>query len=151
MTEYEKMQDLSVGLGDTLELVLLLDGVAVGGSLGGVDQLVSETLGNGLDVAESGLAGSGAQQPDGLVDPSERRHIHGLSPDGTGAANTGGVLAGSRVDDHVNEHLEGVLAGQQVDDLEAVLDNPDGQQLLAVVPAVRGATRAATAPGAPAT
>lgn len=60
------MQDLSVGLGDTLELVLLLDGVAVGGSLGGVDQLVSETLGNGLDVAESGLAGSGAQQPDGL-------------------------------------------------------------------------------------
>ena len=60
------MQDLSVGLGDTLELVLLLDGVAVGGSLGGVDQLVSETLGNGLDVAESSLAGSSAQQPDGL-------------------------------------------------------------------------------------
>ena len=41
-----------------------------------------------------------------LVDPSERRHVHGLSPDGTGAANTGGVLAGSRVDDRVNEHLK---------------------------------------------
>ena len=41
-----------------------------------------------------------------LIDPSERRHIHGLSPDGTGAANTGGVLAGSRVDDRVNEHLK---------------------------------------------
>ena len=33
-------------------------------------------------------------------------------------------------------YLEGVLPGQQVDDLEAVLDDPDGQQLLAVVPAV---------------
>ena len=60
------MQDLSVGLGDTLELVLLLDGVAVGGSLGGIDQLVSETLGNGLDVAESSLTSSSAEKPDSL-------------------------------------------------------------------------------------
>ena len=35
-----------------------------------------------------------------------------------------------------SSNLEGVLPGQQVDDLEAVLDDPDGQQLLAVVPAV---------------
>ena len=40
-----------------------------------------------------------------LVDPSEGRHVHGLSSDGTGATNTGGVLARSRVDDRVNEHL----------------------------------------------
>ena len=73
ITETDKMHQhrnvmygLSVGLGHSLQLVLLLDGVAVGGALGGIDQLVSETLGNGLDVAESGLAGSGAQQPDGL-------------------------------------------------------------------------------------
>ena len=35
-----------------------------------------------------------------------------------------------------SSYLEGVLPGQQVDDLEAVLDDPDSQQLLAVVPAV---------------
>jgi hypothetical protein len=48
---------LSVGLCHTLELVLLLDGVRVGRSLGGVDELVGETLGDGLDVVESGFTG----------------------------------------------------------------------------------------------
>ena len=60
------MQDLSVGLGDTLELVLLLDGVAVGGSLGGIDQLIGQALGDGLDVPEGGLPSSSAEQPDCL-------------------------------------------------------------------------------------
>jgi hypothetical protein len=44
--------DLTIGLGDTLDLVLLLDGVAIGGSAGSVDDLVSQALSNGLDVAE---------------------------------------------------------------------------------------------------
>ena len=57
---------LTVRLGDTLELVLFLDGIAVAGSLGGVDQLVGQALGDGLDVTESGFPGSGAQQPDSL-------------------------------------------------------------------------------------
>lgn len=35
---------LSVGLGDTLELILLLDRIGVGGTLGGVDDLVSKAL-----------------------------------------------------------------------------------------------------------
>jgi len=48
--------DLTVGLGDTLELVLLLDGVRVGRTLGGVDELISQALGNGLDVPEGSLA-----------------------------------------------------------------------------------------------
>merc|ERR1719228_3259856 len=64
------------------------------------------------------------------------RHIHGLSPDSSGRTNTSGVLAGSGVDDGVNQDLEGVLASQQVDDLKAVLDNPDSQKLLSVVSAV---------------
>lgn len=34
--------------------------------LGGIDELIGQTLGNGLDVPESSLAGTGAQQPDGL-------------------------------------------------------------------------------------
>ena len=51
----EGLQHLSVGLGHTLNLVLLLDGVAVGGTLRGVNQLISQTLSHGLDVAESSL------------------------------------------------------------------------------------------------
>jgi len=57
---------LSVGLGDTLKFVLLLDGVAVRAALGGVDQLVGQALSNRLDVTERRLAGSSAQQPDSL-------------------------------------------------------------------------------------
>ena len=52
---------LSVGLGHTLQLILLLDGVAVGAALGGVDQLIAEALGDGLDVPEGGLPGAGAE------------------------------------------------------------------------------------------
>ena len=57
---------LSVGLGNSLQLVLLLDGVAVAGTLGGVDQLISQALSDGLDVSEGSLTSSGAQQPDSL-------------------------------------------------------------------------------------
>ena len=106
---------LSVGLGDTLELVLLLDGVRVGGALGGVDQLLGETLGNGLDVAESGLTGTDSQEGDGLVDAAEGRDIDGLATDGTGGTDTGGVFTGTAVDDGVNGDLEGVLVGHDVD------------------------------------
>lgn len=49
--------NLTVGLGDTLQLILLLDGVGVGRALGGVDELISKALSNGLDVAESRLTG----------------------------------------------------------------------------------------------
>ena len=57
---------LSVGLGHALQLVLLLDGVAVGAALGRVDQFVREALRNGLDVAEGSLPRPSAEQPDGL-------------------------------------------------------------------------------------
>merc|ERR1711974_412069 len=49
---------LSVGLGDTLQLVLLLDGIRVAASLGSVDQLFGQALSNALDVTERGLAGT---------------------------------------------------------------------------------------------
>jgi hypothetical protein len=41
----------------TLEVVLLLDGVRVERALGGVDELIGETIGDGLKVVESGFAG----------------------------------------------------------------------------------------------
>ena len=66
-----------------------------------------------------------------LVDSSQRRHIDSLSPDGTSTSDTGGVLAGSRVDDGLDEDLERIVSGQEMDDLATVLHNPDSQQLLA--------------------
>lgn len=105
---------LPVGLGDTLQLILLLDGVRVAGTLRGVDQLLSKALSNRLDVAEGGLAGTGGQECDGLVDTAQRGHIDGLSADGTGRADSGGVLTGSTVDDGVDSDLDGVLVGHQV-------------------------------------
>ena len=61
----------------------------VGAALGGVDELVGQALRDGLDVPEGGLAGAGAQQPDGLFDGRCQ-----------GARKPGGVLARAR--DHIH-------------------------------------------------
>merc|ERR1712083_998427 len=117
-------------------LVLLLDGVAVTGALGRVDELVRQALGDRLDVAERGFSSSSAQQPNCLIDPPERRHIDGLPPHGAGTPDPSRVFSGSRVDDGVDENLKRILAGEEMDDLEAVLDDADGHELLTVVAAV---------------
>ena len=109
------MTHLSVALGDTLQLILLLDSVRVAASLGGVDQLFGQALSNGLDVAERGLAGTGGEEGDGLVDSAEGRDIDGLTTDGTGGTNSGRVFAGTAVDNGVNGNLDGVLVGHEVD------------------------------------
>lgn len=106
---------LPIALCHTLQLVLLLDGVRVAASLGGVDKLLSQALSNALDVAERGLAGTDGEESDGLVYAAEGRHIDGLTTDGTGGTNTGGVFAGSAVNDSVNGNLDGVLVGHDVD------------------------------------
>ena len=126
--------NLSVSLGDTLDLILLLDGVGVGGALGGVDELVGEALGHGLEVAEGRLAGTLAHQVDGLIDAAEGRDVDGLAADDTTSADTSGVLAGSALGDGVDDDLDrvgGVLGGE-VGDLERVADDADGEELLAV-------------------
>jgi hypothetical protein len=112
---------LSVGLGYTLQLILLLDGVGVAASLGSVDELLSKALGNGLDVAESGLTGTDGEESDGLVDTAERGDIDGLATDGTGGTDTGGVFAGTAVDDGIDGDLDGVLVGHDVDLLSSAL------------------------------
>lgn len=60
------MEFLTVGLGDTLELVFLLDGVRIARALGGVDQLIGQAFSDRLDVAEGRLARARAQQPESL-------------------------------------------------------------------------------------
>lgn len=106
---------LPIALCHTLQLVLLLDGVRVAASLGGVDKLFSQALSNALDVAERGLAGTDGEEGNGLVHAAERRHIDGLATDGTGGTDTGGVFAGTAVDNGVNGNLDGVLVGHDVD------------------------------------
>ena len=44
-----------------------------------------------------------------MVDAAKGRHVDGLTSDGTGTTDTGGVLAGSGVDDGIHDDLEGVL------------------------------------------
>ena len=127
---------LTVGLGNTLDLVLLLDSIGVGGSTGGVDELLRKALSHGLEVAEGGLTGTGGEEVEGVVDPTEGGHVDGLTTDDTGTTDTGGILTRTRVDDGINDNLDGVLVGEEVDDLEGVLDNADGHELLAGVAAL---------------
>ena len=102
--------------------------------LGGVDDLVGESLGDGLERAESRLAGALADEVNGLVDSAERRHIHGLSTHDTTRSDTGGVLAAAASGDGSDEDLDGVLAGEEVNQLEGLLGNSDSQLLFTVVP-----------------
>lgn len=106
---------LSVALGDTLQLVLLLDSVRVAASLGSVDQLLSQALSDRLDVAERGLTGTDGEQSNSLVNAAEGRHIDSLSSDGTGGTNSRAVFSGAAVDNGVNGDLDRVLVGHQVD------------------------------------
>lgn len=129
----------TVTLGDSLDLVLLLDGVGVGtsaGALGSSDDFVGEDLTNRLNASESGLSGASGDQVDGLVDSAEGGNVDGLSADHTTGTDTGRVLAGSTIADGVDEDLEGVLTGLEVDELESLLDDSDSHLLLSVVAAL---------------
>ena len=97
---------LSVGLGHTLQLVFFLDGIAVAGALSGVYQLVGEALSNRLDVSERSLTSTGAEQPDSLVDSTQRRDVDSLPPDCSLSTDTGRVLTGTRVDDGIDQNLK---------------------------------------------
>lgn len=59
--------------------------------------------------------------------------INGLATDGALGPDAGGVLTGTGVDDGIDENLDRVLVGEEVDDLECVRDDPDGEELLAIV------------------
>ena len=131
-------QHLPIALRHTLQLVLLLDGVRVAASLGSVDELFSQALGNALDVAERSLAGTDGEERDGLVDAAERGHIDGLATDGTCGADTGGVFAGSAVDDGVNGNLDRVLVRHDVDLIWSAKSNALSPRMLATLPPCAG-------------
>ena len=91
----------SVTLGNSLDLVLLLDGVGVSltDTLGSSDDLIGENLGHALVGSEAGVSGSFAHKVDSLIDSSQWGDINSLSSDGTTGTNSGGVLSGSSLDD----------------------------------------------------
>ena len=125
--------NLSVGLGDSLNLVLLLDGERVGGFLGAVHDLISQALSTRLDVSEGTVSSTLSDQRKSLIDSSERRDIDSLSSDDTARSDTSGVFASTTVLNGVNEDLDRVLIGQKVNDLESLLDDSDSHLLLTVV------------------
>lgn len=57
---------LSVSLGHTLDLILLLDGIGVTTTTCSIDDLISQTLGDGLDVTEGGLTCTSGEKVEGL-------------------------------------------------------------------------------------
>ena len=127
------MINLSVGLRDSLNLILLLDGERVGTLLGAVHNLISQALSTRLDVSEGTVSSTLSDQRDSLVDSSERRNINGLSSDNTTRSDTGRVFASSSVLDGINNNLNRVLIGQKVNDFEGLLDDSDSHLLLTVV------------------
>ena len=100
--ESRREADLSVGDGNSLQFVSLLEGIRVWRFFGSVDQLVSQALSNGLDVTEGRLAGASTQKPDGLVDTSQWRHVDSLTSDGTGTTDSGRVFSWAAVLDGVD-------------------------------------------------
>ena len=56
-----------------------------------------------------------------------------MATDNTGSTNASGIFARSRVDDGINNNLDGVLVRQKMDDFQGVLNDSDGHELLTVV------------------
>ena len=127
---------LTIGLSDTLNLILLLNRVRVGRSTGGINNLLSEDLCHGLEVAEASLASTSSNEIQGVVHTTERRHIDGLATYNSSSSDTGAVFPGPRVDDGIDQDLDGVLIGGKVDDFKAVHNNAHGHELLSIVAAL---------------
>ena len=99
MNSLKAARPLSVGLSHTLNLVLLLDGIAVRRALRRVDQLISQTLRHRLDVAERSLASlylilsrrayTLGDQAQSEAHTAEGRHIHSLATHHSRRSNTG--------------------------------------------------------------
>jgi len=120
----------SVTLGNSLDLILLLNGIRVGltDTLGGSNNLVRQALGHGFVWSESGFSGTLAHKVDSLVDSSHWGNINSLSSNGTTGSNSSGVFSGSSLDNSFEQNLEWVLSGGEVNDLKS--SSEDSHSLL---------------------
>ena len=91
----------SVTLGNSLDLVLLFDGVGVSltDTLGSGDDFISKDLAHALVGSEAGVSGSFTHKVDSLIDSSKWGNINSLSSDGKTGTNSGGVLSSSSLND----------------------------------------------------
>jgi hypothetical protein len=128
-----KKNALTVALGNTLNLILLLDSIRVGRSTSSIDQLLCQTLRHGLEVSETSLTSTSGNQVQSIVYPTERRHVHGLTSYNSSTSNTGGIFTRSRVDDGIDYNLDRVLVGKKVDDFKSVLNDASGHDFLSRV------------------
>jgi hypothetical protein len=71
-----------------------------------------------------------------LVESSERGDIDGLSLDVTTLSDSGGVFSWSGVINGSDEDINWVLSSLEIDDLESLLDDLDGLELLTGVSSV---------------
>ena len=76
-------QYLPITLRHALQLILLLNRIAVAASFGRIDQLLCQTFSHALDIPESRLAGTNCEESDRLVDTAQGRDVDGLTADGT--------------------------------------------------------------------
>ena len=132
----KRIIELTVGLGNTLQLVLFADGVAVGRSLGSVDNFIRKAFGHALGVAESRLTRTSGDQRNRGVHATQRRHVHSLATHSTSTSDAGRILTRSSVDDGINNDLDRVGISEKVDNVHGLLHDARSQQLLAVVAAV---------------
>jgi hypothetical protein len=126
----------SVTFGNSFDFVLLSSGEWVGsGSLGGVDNFVSEAFSHTLHGTERSGTGSLNDQVDTLVNTTERWDIDGLTTDNTTGTNTGGIFTGTSSLDGWNENLDGVCTGDKVDDFHGLFSEAESHLLFTVVAA----------------
>lgn len=127
---------LSVTLGDLFDFVFLSNGVTVGGTLGGVHELISHALTHGFHGSETGFTGSGDEEVDSEVNSSHGGDIDSLLSDNTGSTDSGGIFSGAGVNDSLDNDLKGVSTSHEVDDLKSVSNDSDGKGLLTSVSTV---------------
>merc|ERR1719451_62903 len=70
------------------------------------------------------------------VHATQGRDIDGLATDNTGGTDAARIFTWSRVDNSINNHLDGVVARGEVDDVARVFHDPHSKDFLAVVAAV---------------
>lgn len=102
-------------------------------SLGGSDDLISQSFRHGFVGSEGALSGSLADQVDSLVDSSEWGDINSLSSDGTTGTNSCGVFSGSTLNEGLEHDLKWVLTGEEVDDFKSLSEDSDSQLLFTVL------------------
>ena len=79
--------------------------IPVGGTLGSVDQLISQALSDSLNVPESRLSGTSGEQVDGLVHPSQGGNIHGLPSDDSSRSDTCSIFTGTTAENTFQSYI----------------------------------------------